>query len=148
AWASPGSPRSASGPRWRPPRSAGGCRGARRRCRPRPRPATPWRARDADAAIVRMMRWQWRRRWLQWGAWLAFGGLLFLCAWGFVWEPSQLVQRDYVVALGDLPPECDGLRIDMLADIHTGSPNNDLAKLDRIATAVAGGDADVVLLAG
>ena len=95
-----------------------------------------------------MMRWQWRRRWLQWGAWLAFGGLLFLCAWGFVWEPSQLVQRDYVVALGDLPPECDGLRIDVLADIHTGSPNNDLAKLDRIATAVAGGDADVVLLAG
>lgn len=94
------------------------------------------------------MRWQWRRRWVQWGAWLAFATLLFLCAWGFVWEPSQLVERDYVVALDDLPPECEGLRIDVLADIHTGSPNNDVEKLDRIAATVAAGDADLVLLAG
>lgn len=95
-----------------------------------------------------MMRWQWRRRWLQWSAWLLFAGVLFVCAWGFVWEPSQLVQRDYVLALPDVTPECDGLRIDVLADIHTGSPHNGLDKLDRIAATVAGGDADVVLLAG
>lgn len=85
---------------------------------------------------------------MQWSAWGLFAGLLFLCAWGFVWEPSQLVERDYVLHLPDLPPACDGLRVDVLADIHTGSPNNGVDKLDRIVSTVARGDADVVLLAG
>lgn len=95
-----------------------------------------------------MMRWQWRRRWIQWSAWLLAGVFLAMCVWGFVWEPSQLVERDYVLRLPDWPEECAGLRVDVLADIHTGSPHNGVEKLDRIVAAVAGGDADVVLLAG
>ena len=95
-----------------------------------------------------MMRWQWRRRWLQWTAWLLAGVVLFLCVWGFVWEPSQLVERDHVLRLPGWTPECEGLRIDVLADIHTGSPHNGVDKLDRIVRTVAEGDADVVLLAG
>ncbi|HET8819564.1 MAG TPA: metallophosphoesterase [Xanthomonadaceae bacterium] len=94
------------------------------------------------------MRWQWRRRWLQWTAWLLAGVVLFLCTWGFVWEPSQLVERDYVLRLPGWTRECDGLRVDVLADIHTGSPHNGVDKLDRIVRTVANGDADVVLLAG
>ena len=95
-----------------------------------------------------MMRWQWRRRWLQWSAWLLAGAFLSLCVWGFVWEPSQLVERDHVLRLPGWTPECDGLRIDVLADIHTGSPHNGVGKLDLIVETVAQGDADVVLLAG
>ena len=94
------------------------------------------------------MRWQWRRRWWQWSAWLLAGVVLGLCVWGFVWEPSQLVERDHVLRLPGWTEECDGLRIDVLADIHTGSPHNGVDKLDRIARTVAEGDADVVLLAG
>ena len=94
------------------------------------------------------MRWQWRRRWWQWSAWLLAGVVLGLCVWGFVWEPSQLVERDHVLRLPGWTEECDGLRIDVLADIQTGSPHNGVDKLDRIARTVAEGDADVVLLAG
>ncbi len=95
-----------------------------------------------------MMRWQWRRRWWQWSAWLLAGVVLGLCVWGFVWEPSQLVERDHVLRLPGWTRECDGLRIDVLADIHTGSPHNGVEKLDRIVRTVVDGDADVVLLAG
>lgn len=95
-----------------------------------------------------MMRWQWRRRWWQWSAWLLAAGVLGLCVWGFVWEPSQLVERDHVLRLPGWTPECEGLRVDVLADIHTGSPHNGVGKLDRIVRTVAEGDADVVLLAG
>jgi uncharacterized protein len=95
-----------------------------------------------------MMRWQWRRRWLQWTAWLLAGVFLFLCVWGFVWEPAQLVERDHVLRLPGWTPECDGLRVDVLADIHTGSPHNGLDKLERIVATVMAGDADLVLLAG
>jgi predicted MPP superfamily phosphohydrolase len=96
-----------------------------------------------------MMRWQWRRRFLQWSAWLLALAVVAFCVRGFVWEPAQLVGRTHV--LSELPgwtPECDGLRVDVLADIHTGSPRNGLEKLDLIAREVEQGDADLVLLAG
>jgi predicted MPP superfamily phosphohydrolase len=96
-----------------------------------------------------MMRWQWRRRALQWAAWLSALAVVAFCVQGFVREPAQLVQRDHVLSgLPGWTPACDGLRVDVLADIHTGSPRNGLDKLDRIVREVAGGDADLVLLAG
>lgn len=95
------------------------------------------------------MRWQWRRRALQWSAWVGALALVAFCVRGFVWEPAQLVERDHVLAgLPGWTSECEGLRVDVLADIHTGSPGNGIDKLDRIAATVAGGDADLVLLAG
>ena len=94
------------------------------------------------------MRWQWRRRLWQWSAWLLGVLLLAMCIRGFVWEPAQLVQRDYVLRLPDWTPQCEGLRVDVLADLHVGSPHNGVDKLDRIVREVAQGDADLVLLAG
>jgi|GEM_PF-79386 len=89
-------------------------------------------------------RWR-RRRWL----WIALAAFVIgVQLWGWVWEPAQLVQRDYALALPRWSPQCDGLRVDVLADLHTGSPQNGVGKLDRIVREVVAGDADVVLLAG
>lgn len=63
-------------------------------------------------------------------------------------EPGRLVQRDYRIALPDWPEACEGLRIDVVTDTHTGSPRNGLDNVDRWVGQVAAGDADVVLLAG
>ena len=89
-------------------------------------------------------RWP-RRRWL----WIALAAFVIgVQLWAWVIEPARLVQRDYALELPRWPRQCDGLRIDVLADLHIGSPHNGVGKLDRIVHEVAAGDADVVLLAG
>lgn len=89
-----------------------------------------------------------RARWRRW-FWIALAALVIgVQLWAWVWEPAQLVQRDYALALPRWSPQCDGLRVDVLTDLHTGSPLNGVGKLDRIVREVAAGDADVVLLAG
>lgn len=89
-----------------------------------------------------------RRPWLRHGlrAALAVGALVAL--WGFAWEPGRLTQRDYTLAIPHWPRACDGLRLDVLADIHTGSPHNGLDKLDVIVETLIGSDSDAVLIAG
>ena len=80
--------------------------------------------------------------------WLLAALLLAFLAWGFVWEPAQLVERDYAIALPHWSPQCDGLRVDVVADLHTGSPRNGVDKLDRVVQRLIASDSDVVLLAG
>ncbi len=92
----------------------------------------------------------WRRlpRWMQRGL---LAGLLvgFACAaWGFGWEPRTLVEREYALSLPRWSPECDGMRVDVLTDLHTGSPHNGVDNLDRIVRRLVLSDADAVLLAG
>ena len=90
----------------------------------------------------------WRRRWRR-PFWLGVATLIVgLQAWAWLIEPGRLVQRDYVLRLPNWSRACDGLRVDVLADIHTGSPRNGVDNLDRIVRTVARGDADAVLLAG
>lgn len=89
-----------------------------------------------------------RRRWWQRLVWLLAAGALVFCVWGFVWEPAQLVERDYAIALPHWSPQCDGLRADVIADLHTGSPRNGVDKLDRVVRKLIASDSDVVLLAG
>ncbi|ALN90087.1 metallophosphoesterase [Lysobacter gummosus] len=89
-----------------------------------------------------------RQQWLQ-----RLFVTLVLCAlaclaWGFFWEPRQLVERDYAFALPHWPRECEGLRLDVVADLHTGSPHNGLDKLDDIVGRLAASDASAVLMAG
>lgn len=69
-------------------------------------------------------------------------------AWGFFWEPRQLVERDYALALPHWSRSCDGLRLDVVADTHTGSPHNGLDKLDQIVARLIASDAPAVLMAG
>ena len=89
-----------------------------------------------------------RRRVIKRLAWLVAIATFVFLAWGFVWEPGRLIQRDYTIALPHWPAQCDGLRADVVADIHTGSPRNGVDKLDRVVAQLSNSDSDVVILAG
>ena len=65
-----------------------------------------------------------RRRLRQQLAWVVTILVFTFLVWGFVWEPGRLIQRDYTIALPHWSPQCDGLRADVVADLHTGSPRN------------------------
>lgn len=81
-------------------------------------------------------------------AWALFLAALAVAVYGFVIEPGRLVKRDYALALRGWPAACDGLRIDVVSDTHTGSPNNGIDKLDRWVRELGESDAPVVLMAG
>lgn len=89
-----------------------------------------------------------RRRLIKRLAWLVTVATFIFLAWGFVWEPGRLVERDYGIALAHWPAQCDGLRADVVADIHTGSPRNGVDKLDRVVRELSASDSDVVIMAG
>lgn len=89
-----------------------------------------------------------RRRLRKRLAWLVTIAVFAFLVWGFVWEPGRLVQRDYTIALPHWSPQCDGLRADVVADIHTGSPRNGVDKLDRVVAQLSASDSDVVVMAG
>ena len=89
-----------------------------------------------------------RRRLLQWGVWLASVVVLAALVRGFVVEPGQLVERDYALAPPGWPRACDGLRVDVVADTHTGSPRNGLDHFDAMVRELANDDSRVVLMAG
>lgn len=74
--------------------------------------------------------------------------MLAVAVYGFVIEPGRLVRRDYTLALERWPAECDGLRIDVVSDTHTGSPRNGIDRLDRWVRELAKSDAPIVLMAG
>src|SRR4029450_10125451 len=88
-----------------------------------------------------------RRRW-QHLLWVLAALVVAFLAWGFAWEPRQLVERDYALALPHWPASCDGLRVDVVADIHTGSPGNGVDKLDRVVQHLVASDSSAVLMAG
>ncbi len=88
-----------------------------------------------------------RRRW-----WRVLA-LLGTCAcaglvWAFIIEPGRLVQRDYTVSPAGWPASCDGLRLDVVSDTHTGSPRNGIDNLDRWVGKLVASDSDAVLMAG
>ncbi|QSX78451.1 metallophosphoesterase [Agrilutibacter solisilvae] len=82
-------------------------------------------------------------------AWRA-GTLLALAgaAWGFVIEPRRLLEAPHTLDLPGWPAQCDGLRVDALADLHVGSPHNGIGRLDHIVQRLAASDSDAVLLGG
>lgn len=71
-----------------------------------------------------------------------------LAFYGGVIETARLVERDHSLPLPNWPAECDGLRIDVITDTHTGSPRNGLEKLDRVVQRLIASDAPIVLMAG
>lgn len=81
-------------------------------------------------------------------AWLLLPLVIGVLVYGFIIEPSRLVERDYTLSLPRWPARCDGLRVDVVTDIHTGSPNNGLDNLDRVVRRLLASDAPVVLMAG
>lgn len=80
---------------------------------------------------------------------LALVGLLLAAAsWAFIFEPASLRVQEYRVAPGAWPTDCSGLRIAVLADLHTGSPFNGLDKLDRVIELTQAAKPDLILLTG
>ncbi|MFQ5535689.1 MAG: metallophosphoesterase [Sphingomonadales bacterium] len=73
---------------------------------------------------------------------------LGLGSWAFWWEPSSLVVRENRLELADWPPDLDGLRIAVLADLHIGSPFNGIGKLKKIVKTTNAVGPDLILLPG
>lgn len=89
-----------------------------------------------------------RRPWLRRAliAWMVAGAALG--AYGLAWEPARLVERPHVLAMDRWPDACDGLRIDHVTDVHTGSPRNGLENLDRVIDRLLASDAHAVVMTG
>ena len=79
---------------------------------------------------------------------LLASAVLAVLVWGFVIEPARLVERDHALPLSGWPAQCDGLRLDVITDVHTGSPRNGVENLDRVVQRLIASDADAVLMAG
>jgi predicted MPP superfamily phosphohydrolase len=94
--------------------------------------------------MLRWKRWGWRQRL----AWLVLAAFLAICVDGFYVEPARLIERDYTLPLSNWPASCDGLRVDVVSDTHTGSPRNGLDKLDRIVAKLSASDSDIVVMTG
>ena len=82
----------------------------------------------------------------------AIGGIAAACGlallvYGLL-EPRRLIERDHVLVLANWPKACDGLRVDVVSDLHTGSFGNGLDNLDRVVARLRDSDADLVLMAG
>lgn len=89
-----------------------------------------------------------RRRLLQWWIFAAAAIVLAVLVQGFVIEPGELVERDYALSPQGWPRACDGLRVDVVADLHVGSPRNGLDHLDEVVRQISNDDSKIVLMAG
>ena len=69
-------------------------------------------------------------------------------AYGVFVEPRRLVERDHTIVVHHWPAACDGLRLDHVSDVHTGSPNNGLDNLDRVVARLVASDSDAVVMTG
>jgi len=82
-----------------------------------------------------------------------FVGVASLCVvnlalWGFWLEPASLRNENHEIQLPNWPAACDGIRVAVLADLHVGSPFNDVDKLARIVELTLKAKPDLILLAG
>ena len=68
--------------------------------------------------------------------------------WAFWWEPASFSIQQHEIQLKKWPSHSEGLRIAVLADLHTGSPFNDLQKLESIVRSTNREEPDLILLAG
>ncbi len=71
-----------------------------------------------------------------------------LVLWAFWLEPASLRNETHKVQIPSWPAECNGIRIAVLADLHTGSPFNGISKLEKIVLLTLSAKPDLVLLIG
>lgn len=77
---------------------------------------------------------------------LAFS--IFLSLWAFWLEPANFRVSRNAIKLDAWPKQCDNLKIVVLADLHVGSPYNDLDNLAKVVEATNSIQPDLILLAG
>jgi predicted MPP superfamily phosphohydrolase len=73
---------------------------------------------------------------------------LGLGLWAFWFEPASLHNQNHDISLSSWPSACDGIRVAVLADLHVGSPYNDVDKLERIVDLTLAAKPDLILLVG
>src|SRR6266851_115422 len=75
--------------------------------------------------------------------------LLLSCViWGFFIEPNRLVVHRETIQVDNWPKEFSGLRIALIADIHTGGRFIDLNKLSKIVEVTNQQNPDLIVLLG
>lgn len=77
-----------------------------------------------------------------------FLALTAFVLYGVMVEPRQLNEVRHDVTMAAWPSQCDGLRVDLVSDTHTGSLNNGIDNLDRLVNKLIADDSDIVVLAG
>lgn len=71
-----------------------------------------------------------------------------LLGYAYFIEPNRLVVRSTEIAIKELDPAFDGLKIVLISDIHGGSNNVTFEKLLEVSARASEQDADLVLLLG
>ena len=93
------------------------------------------------------MRQPWKKR-----IRITLGIIVLLIVSGLVWgvfiEPSRLIVRQETIQIDNLPKELTGLRIALIADIHSGGPFIDDNKLRQIVELTNQQNPDLILLLG
>ncbi len=74
--------------------------------------------------------------------------LLPCLIWGFFIEPNRLVVHQETIQIDNWPKDLSGLRIAVIADIHTGGPFIDDNKLRRIVELANQENPDLIVLLG
>jgi len=74
--------------------------------------------------------------------------VISLGAWAFWLEPSSIRVSEYHVQIPKWPAACSGLRVAVLADLHVGSPFNEVDKLRMIVEITQQAMPDLILLPG
>ena len=75
--------------------------------------------------------------------------LVLAClVWGFFFEPNRLVVHQETIEVDNWPQELSGLRIALIADIHTGGPFIDDNKLRQIVELTNQQNPDLIVLLG
>lgn len=77
---------------------------------------------------------------------LAAGAIILGGLWSFWWEPASLVVREETLSVPW--PATTGPRIAVLADLHVGSPFNDLDRLRDVVRRTNAASPDVICILG
>lgn len=73
---------------------------------------------------------------------------LVLGMWAFWLEPASIRISEHHLQIQNWPEACSPLRVAVLADLHVGSPFNDIENLRRIIEATQQSKPDLILLPG
>src|SRR5260221_1993664 len=73
---------------------------------------------------------------------------LSCCVWSFLIEPNRLIVHEETIQIDNWPTELSGLRIALIADIHTGAPFINDQKLQDIVERTNALNPDLIVLLG
>ena len=99
---------------------------------------------DTDAGRISPT---WKKR-IKIGIVVILLGLAALAIWSFLIEPNRLIVHQETIKIDNWPDELSGLRIALIADIHTGAPFINDQKLQQIVSTTNALNPDLIVLLG